>query len=71
MKNYSGSLPAQDNILLFDEPEAKALKAVGLPAEVWRVRQVAFDVANGAFSKATLTLEFRDAKAKREMLGSS
>ena len=69
IKSYSGALPAQGNILLFDGPEAQALESAGLPPEVWRVHQVAFDVSNGTFSRATLTLERRDAKAKREVGG--
>ena len=68
IKDHVGGLPAQDNILFFTGSEAKALEGVGLPPEVWRVHQVALDIGNGSFSKATLTLERRDAKAKREAL---
>jgi hypothetical protein len=68
LKHYEGVLPAQDNILLFNEEEAGSLEAAGLPAQVWRVRQVAFDVGGGTFSMATITLELRNAKAIREEL---
>jgi len=66
MQNYTGPVPVQDNILLFDGHEADALNSVNFPNCVWRVRQVAFDFADGSCPRVTVTLELRNKKAERE-----
>ena len=63
--NFTGQHPNQDNIILFDGAEKSSLEKAGLPSAVWRVRQIAYDIANGQITQTTLTLEMRDKKQER------
>ena len=67
VKEFIGLCPSQDNIILFGGEEANALKKADLPNAVWRVRQLAFDISDGAVIRITLALELRNKKAEREL----
>lgn len=68
--NYTGPIPAQDNIVMFGGKEASLLEQHGLPAMVWRVSQACFEIIDGETSRVTLTLELRNKKAEREAMAS-
>jgi len=53
---YAGPFPRHQEIVLFSGSELAALKKAGLPAEVWRVRQVIFDFADRATRRVTILL---------------
>ena len=67
INNFIGQCPAQDNIIIFEGAEKDALAKINLPPAVWRVRQLAFDIADGNVTQTTLTLELRNKKAEREL----
>jgi len=64
--NFVGQHPSQDNIIIFEGAEKEALINANLPPAVWRVRQLAFDIAVEEVKRTTLTLELRNKKAERE-----
>jgi hypothetical protein len=53
---YAGPFPRHQEVVLFSGTEAAALRKAGLPTEVWRVRQVVFDFANGATRRVSILL---------------